>query len=109
MYINDRSEATGHLDEAWRRAAVNDMDRAEQHIRRALELVNDSVGQRRQPAIVERLVRRHVEEGRAAIAHADVLGAMLATVAALDVLSTDLQANMRDLPAQTQALRSCAP
>ena len=97
MYTHDRSEATGHLDEAWRRAAINDMERAGQHIGKALDLLEAGTAHGQQSALVERMVHRHVEEGRAAIAESDVLGALLATVAALDVLGTELQAHMQRL------------
>ena len=109
MYTDDRSEATRHLDEAWRRAAVNDIERAGHHVGRALDLLDDTVARGQQPSIVERMVRRHVEEGRAAIAETDILGALLATVAALDVLAKDLQANARNLRGDRRArVMGCA-
>ena len=99
MHTDDRREASSHLDEAWRRAAVDDLKRSEQHINRALDILDDAVARGQESAIVVRMVRRHVEEGRSAIAQSDLLGAMLGTVAALDVLGTDLQANVQNLQA----------
>lgn len=97
MHTDDRREASGHLDEAWRRAAVDDLKRAEQHTTRALDLLEDAVARGQESAIVGRMVGRHVEEGRAAMAQSDLLGAMLGALAALEVLGTDLQANVQNL------------
>jgi CHASE1-domain containing sensor protein len=99
MHTNDRREALGYLDEAWRRAAVDDLKRAEQHTTRALDLLEDAVARGQESRIVVRMVRRHVEEGRAAMAQSDLLGAMLGALAALEVLGTDLQANVQNLQA----------
>jgi CHASE1-domain containing sensor protein len=100
MHTNDRREALGYLDEAWRRAAVDDLKRAEQHTTRALDLLEDAVARGQESGIVVRMVRRHVEEGRAAMAQSDLLGAMLGALAALEVLGTDLQANVQNLQAR---------
>src|ERR1700730_11050447 len=97
MQTDDRREVSGHLDEAWRRAAVDDLKRSQQHINRALDLLDDAVAQGQESAIVVRMVRRHVEEGRSAIAQSDLLGAMLGAVAALDVLGTDRLPNAQNL------------
>ena len=103
MQTDDRREASGHLDEAWQRAAVDDLKRSQQHINRALDLLDDAVARGQESAIVVRMVRRHVAEGRAAIAQSDLLGAMLGAVAALDVLGTDLQAHVQNLQASDRA------
>jgi hypothetical protein len=91
MHTDDRRKASGHLDEAWRYAALDDLKRAEQHTNRALDLLDDAVARGQESAIVVRMVRRHVEEGRSAVAQSDLLGAMLGALAALEVLGTDLQ------------------
>ena len=94
MNTDDRREALGYLDEAWRRAALGDKKPAERNIGRALDLLEGTMILGGEPEIVATMVHRHVEEGRSAIADRDLLGAMLAAMAALNILrprETDAQ------------------
>lgn len=86
MNNNDRREALGHLDEAWRRAAAGDVQPAESNVIKVLDLLERTVARGGEPEIDATMVHRHVEEGRGAIAGRDLLGAMLAAMAALDIL-----------------------
>ena len=86
MHTDERREALQQLDHAWKHAAVGATEQAEQYVCRALELLDHAVAQRHEPKILVRMVHRHIEEGRAAIAQCDLLGAMLALLAALMVL-----------------------
>ena len=91
MNTNDRREALGYLDEAWRRAAVGDVQPAEGNVIRVLDLLESTVARGGEPKIVASMVHRHVEEGRGAIVGRDLLGAMLAAMAALDILQPQFE------------------
>ena len=86
MHIDMRREALQQLDHAWKHAALGSTEQAEQYVCRALELVDRALAQFLERNIFVRIVHRHIEEGRAAIAQSDLLGAMLALLAALMVL-----------------------
>jgi len=109
MNIEDRREALTYLDEAWRRASFGDIEPAEENLRRALDLLDFGVAQGAEPVIVATMVHRHVEEGRAAIAESDLLGAMLAAIAAFDILRPQFEADRQNLDRpQARSSNSCA-
>jgi len=91
MNTNDRREALGYLDEAWRRAAAGDIQPAESNVIRVLDLLESTVARGGEPKIVATMVHRHVEEGRGSIIGRDLLGAMLAAMAALDILQPQFE------------------
>ncbi len=92
MNMDDRREALRNLDEAWRRAAAGEMKPAERNVCTALDLLEGAMARGGELEIIATMVHRHVQEGRAAIAASDLLGAMLAAIAALDVLQPEVAA-----------------
>ena len=105
MHTDERREALQQLDHAWKHAGVGATEQAEQYVCRALELLDHAVAQRHEPKILVRMVHRHIEEGRAAIAQCDLLGAMLALLAALMVLQQVEQE--RQVTGTTSLIVSC--
>ncbi len=103
MNKEDRREVLGCLDEAWRRAAAGDIQPAERNVSRALELLESTIAWGGEPAIVVTMVHRRVEEGRAAIAERDLLGAMLAAIAALDFIQPRLETTAENFDIGSQA------
>lgn len=84
MHKVDRREAIQQLQSAWRHEAHGEPNRAVEHIREALDILEESL--EHFPAATVRNVRRYIQDGRLADLKADRLGMLLATLAALQEL-----------------------
>ena len=110
MNTDTRREALEKLDEAWRRAADSDYRPAERNVEKALDLLESTIQRGDEPVIVATMVHRHVEEGRTAILYGDLLGAMLAAIAALNALRPGMQSEAENFEPdiRPRSMRSCA-
>ena len=80
----EKSEAVQQLHCAWRHAALGHSSSAEEHVREALDALDEMIAQR--PQSMARAVRGYIQDAREAIKQSDSLGMILATVAALQEL-----------------------
>lgn len=83
----ERYEAVQQLHCAWRDAALGNPNSAEEHIREALDALEQVVAQR--PRSKAGALRGYIEDARAAVMRSDSLGMILATVAALQELESE--------------------
>jgi hypothetical protein len=81
-----RCDAVEQLQLAWREAALGASDHAKRHIGEVLELLDCVVQQRSQSAVSVETVRDYIESARAAVQRSDLLGIVLALIAALQEL-----------------------
>jgi hypothetical protein len=89
MHDIDRREAVQQLQDAWRYAAGGNSALATRHIHEALEVLDEVAAHRNWPVARIQTVHNYVEEGRAAMTDSNLLGMVLATLAALEELEGD--------------------
>ena len=77
-----RCDAVEQLRHAWREAAFGAPDHAKRHIEEILQLLNSVMQQRSESTASVQRLGDYIESARAAAKHSDMLGVVLALIAA---------------------------